>query len=552
LRSAGRLAKRRFWLALVEREVRITTRLFDHAEHASLGARWACLLRRLIPTLGLALLLSACGTTIDREYPRTSSSAIADPQSTAVGALFQQAADRHPGQSGFAVVREGSRAFIDRLAMADLAEKTLDAQYYIWDGDTTGLIMAEWLLRAADRGVRVRLLLDDIYQTEERDFNVAAIDAHPNIQVRLFNPLANRRWRIWSFASDFARANHRMHNKLFIMDNAVGIAGGRNIADIYFGVRSDENFRDIDMAMAGPIVRDLSASFDEFWNSESAIPAAAVVKQRATEKDLLAVRKRLAEAISTAGYPYPIDEKIAALREQIVAIRDGFVWAPGRVIANSPTRPSNDDSEVIRDALVQRAGETKRELLVESPYFILADSGIELLRQLASRGVKVCVLTNSAATNDVIGAQAGYANTRKKLLNAGIELYELRPDSDMKREWSVVAGKSRAALHSKILVFDRESVFVGSPNLDPRSRAINTEIGVLVDSPEIARQAAEFVDEGMAPGSAYHVTLDKDGDLMWTDQTDGTNERFGTDPETSWWQRFVLDVIGVLPLEQQL
>lgn len=510
------------------------------------------LFRRLTPFAGLALLLSACGTTTDWDYPRTPSSAITDPQSTTVGVLFQESADRHPGQSGLAVVREGSRAFIDRLAMADLAEKTLDAQYFIWDGDTTGLILAERILRAADRGVRVRLLIDDIYQTEERDFNVAAMDAHPNVEIRLFNPLENRRWRFWSFVSDFERADHRMHNKLFIVDNAVAIAGGRNIADIYFGVRADENFRDMDMAMAGPVVRDLSARFDEFWNSRSAVPVGAVVEQRATEKDLLAFRKRLADAISTVGYPYPIDEKIAALRAQITAIRDGFVWGQARVVANSPGRAGDDESEAIREALIQRVGETHHELLVESPYFILADSSIELLRQLASRGIKVRVLTNSAATNDVVGAQAGYAKTRKKLLGAGIELYELRPDSAMKREWSVAAGKSRAALHSKIMVFDRESVFVGSANLDPRSRAINTEIGVLVDNPEIASQMAAFVDEGMAPGSAYRVTLAKDGGFEWAAQTGGTTTTFDTDPETSWWQRFVLDVVGILPLEQEL
>ena len=164
-----------------------------------------------------------------------------------------------------------------RLAMAELAEKTLDGQYYIWDGDTTGLILADRLLRAADRGVRVRLLIDDHYMTEARDASIAALDAHPNIEIRFFNPVRNRRWRIMSFLADFGRVNHRMHNKLFVMDNAVGIVGGRNIADIYFGVRADHNYRDLDVMTAGPIVGELSASFDLFWNSEWAIPVAAVV-----------------------------------------------------------------------------------------------------------------------------------------------------------------------------------------------------------------------------------------------------------------------------------
>ena len=182
-------------------------------------------------------------------------------------------------------------------------------------------------------------------------------------------------------------------------------------------------------------------------------------------------------------------------------------------------------------------------MLIKSPYFILRARGLQELRQLTSRGVKVRVLTNSAATNDVMAAHAGYANTREDLLNAGAELYELRPDSNMKREWSLLAGKSRAALHAKALVFDRESAFIGSFNLDPRSRSINTEIGVMIDSPEIAGQLGEFMDEGVAPGSAYHVTLDKDDDLVWTAETNGTKAEFDTDPETSVWQRFVIDVV---------
>ena len=511
------------------------------------------LLTSLIATLGLAFLLNGCGTTVDWDYPRTPSSAFAEPQATTVGALFQEAADRHPGQSGFGLMQEGSRAFTARLAMADLAEKTLDAQYYIWDIDTTGRIMADRLIRAADRGVRVRLLLDDTHKTEEIDSGIAALDAHPNIEVRFFNPVANRRWRGLSFLTDFGRVNNRMHNKLFIMDNAVGIAGGRNIADVYFGVQTDQNFRDLDVAMAGPVVRELSASFDLFWNSRSAVPVGAVVNERATEEDYLALRKQMIERISTAGYPYPVDERIADLRANIVEIRDAFIWAPGRVLADDPARVGNDDDpNVIIEAILQRIGETKRELLIESAYFILLDHGIEEVRELTSRGVTVRILTNSAATNDVVAAQAGYANTREDLLNAGAELYELRPDSNAKRELAVVAGKSRAALHSKAMVFDRESAFIGSFNLDPRSRFINTEIGIMIDSPEIARQLGEFMDAGVAPGSAYRVTLSDDGGLVWTAETNGTKADFDTDPETSGWQRFVIDVVGLLPIEEQL
>ena len=293
--------------------------------------------KSMFPILAVALLVSAC-STINWDYPRMPSNAFAHPETTTVGALFQEAADKHPGLSGFAIIRQGGPAFMARLAMADLAEKTLDGQYYIWDGDTTGLILADRLLRAADRGVRVRLLIDDHYMTETRDANIAALDAHPNIEIRFFNPVRNRRWRMMSLLADFGRVNHRMHNKLFVMDNAVGIVGGRNIADVYFGVLKDHNYRDLDVMSAGPIVNEISASFDLFWNSEWALPVAAVVEDRATEQDLQDLRKRLAEKLAATGYPYPIDEQLAGLRERLVQIRDNFIWAPGKVFVEHPSR----------------------------------------------------------------------------------------------------------------------------------------------------------------------------------------------------------------------
>jgi putative cardiolipin synthase len=222
------------------------------------------LYKSMFASLGMAFLLSACSAMVNWDYPRLPSNHFAHPAATTVGALFQEAADKHPGLSGFSLIQQGGPAFMARLAMADLAEETLDGQYYIWDGDTTGQILADRLLRAADRGVRVRLLIDDNYLTEARDFRIAALDAHPKVEIRFFNPVRNRRWRTMSFLAEFGRVNHRMHNKLFIMDNAVGIVGGRNIADIYFGVRADHNYRDLDVMTAGPIVSELSASFDLF------------------------------------------------------------------------------------------------------------------------------------------------------------------------------------------------------------------------------------------------------------------------------------------------
>jgi putative cardiolipin synthase len=506
-------------------------------------------LKSLFP-LAIALLLPACSATIDWDYPRPPSTAFAHPETTGLGTLFKEAADRHPALSGFSLLRYGENAFHARLAMIDLAEKTVDAQYYIWDADISGRILADGLLRAADRGVHVRLLIDDFYQTRDKDVVVALMAAHPNIEIRLFNPVANRVLRKASFLFDFSRVNHRMHNKLLVADNAVGIVGGRNIADVYFGVGEDHNFRDLDVLAAGPIVRDLSAAFDTFWNSDWAIPVGAVVKQLPTEKDLNAARKALVEKIAAAGDPYPTHQNVSGDRARLVEIRDGFIWAPGAVLVEKPSRvESETGTGVIHTALSRRVSEVERELLIESPYFVLPDRVIERVGQLAARGVKVRTLTNSAVSNDVIAAHAFYAHTREKLLKAGVELYELRPDTDMEKHWSVLSGKSRAALHCKAIVFDRKSVFIGSFNLDPRSSTLNTEIGVMIDSPEIARRVAEIMDEGVSPGSAFHVTLDKDDRLVWTTENNGEKIQYGKDPLTNLWHRFLFGLVGLLPIE---
>ena len=508
--------------------------------------------KRILPALTIALLLGACAT-VDWSYPRTPSIAFAHPETTSVGALLGEAADKHPGLSGFSLLEHAENGFLARLALIDLAEKSLDAQYYIWSADTTGRILASRVLRAADRGVRVRLLIDDHYQTQHRDFVLAGLDGHPNIEVRLFNPVTNRFWRTLSFLADFRRVNHRMHNKLLVMDNAAGIVGGRNIGDVYFGVQKDHNYRDMDVLTTGPVVRELSASFDMFWNSEFAIPVGATVKERPTQTDWKAMLKRLEADVDPARYPYPIDEALDDVRARLVQLRDKFIWGPGRVFVEHPSRvETGAEIGVIHHALSQRVNEVEHEILIESPYFILPDPVIERVGQLTASGIKVRAMTNSAASSDVLAAQAGYASTREKLLKAGMELYELRPDTNMERRWSLLSGKSRAAMHNKFVVFDRRSVFIGSFNLDSRSSTLNTEIGVMIDSPELASQAAKIMDHGVLPGSAYHVTLAKDGRLAWTDEANGEKARYDKDPGTNIWERFLVDIVGLLPIQDQL
>jgi putative cardiolipin synthase len=508
--------------------------------------------RSLILVIALAVALQACGATVNWRYPRPPSTAFNEPETTSVGALIREVAARHPGTSGFLPIPENGDAFMARLAMADLAEKSLDAQYYIWDSDTTGRILGEYLLRAADRGVRVRVLIDDHYMTAARDSAIAILDSHPNLEVRFFNPVSNRDSRTMSFLTDFSRVNHRMHNKLFVMDDTIAIVGGRNIADVYFGVEAQHNYRDLDVMAAGPIVDDVSAAFDLFWNSEWAIPVGAVVSTLPTPEQLRTVRAQAEEQVAEKGYPYPIYQTKEDLHARLLRARDRLVWAPARVFVEHPSRVTSDTSRVILTALADRVEKAQHEVSIESPYFVLRKRGIELLQDFIRRGGKVRALTNSAAATDVLPAQAGYENTRKTLLQAGVDLYELRPDTNMPRKWSILSFGSKAALHAKTVVFDRQSVWIGSFNLDPRSIGLNTEVGLMIDSPEIAEQVAEIMEGGVTPGSAYHVPLDENGDLLWTTEVDGKEVRYHSDPTTGFWRRLQIGTLRLLPIEDQL
>jgi putative cardiolipin synthase len=513
----------------------------------------SCLsLRLATPRLLLLLLgflLSGCAS-IPEDYPRSSSTAFGDYQATTLGRFFDKT-DESPDVSGFAILRYGRNAFTARIALTQLAEQTLDVQYYIWEADATGRILADRLLRAADRGVRVRVLIDDI-NFAGRDAVLASMDAHPNIEIRVFNPFANRNKRFLDFLVDLGRINHRMHNKLMVADNAAAIVGGRNIGDHYFGVATNANFRDLDIAAVGPVVRDTSRVFDHFWNGDWAVPIAAIAKRPYTDADLQAAVATMRGRMAEDNYPYPLDQDVDGLLAELETIRDTFIWAPGQIVW--------DDPEVLKEgiqdgklttAFRKRVETLREELLIESAYFVVLDRGVESARQLNERGIRVRVLTNSLASNDVVAAHAGHAKRRRDLILAGVELYELRPDAGAVKK-RVISGESKASLHTKTIVFDRESVFIGSFNLDPRSGSINTEAGLYVESPELSRQVIAYMDEGVLPQNSYRVLLDDDGELVWTAEVDGEEVRYHDEPKTTFGQRFLSDFIMLFPVEHQL
>ena len=507
----------------------------------------------VVALFGVLLLLGACSGSPLPDYPKSPSTAFADYASTRLGQNFGRPNEAHPELSGFRLLPEAREAFIARLALADVAERSLDMQYYIWDPDTTGRIIVDRVVRAADRGVKVRLLVDDPYYLD-LDAAIAALDAHPNIEIRLFNPVINREWYQVDFLANFGRLNRRMHNKLMVADSAAAIVGGRNIGDIYYGVNTAANYFDLDVLAVGPIVRDLSGVFDRYWNDVTAVPIGALVERTYGEADLEALVAQMQARIAEVDYPYPIDQDLETIARQGRELRDSLVWAEGSIIVDDPAAVAEGESaDVVFNFLHSRIDQVEEELLLVSPYFVLRTRGIDKVGALHDRGVRVRALTNSLASNDVVPVHAGYAKTRERLLENGMELYELRADTDAYQpNWSQWARGSRSALHAKALAFDREAVFIGSYNLDPRSGDINTEAGLYIESPVLAEELAALITDGMAPEKSYRVTLDREGDLVWETFEDGETIRYDDEPETSFGRRFTADLLKMLPLDSQL
>jgi putative cardiolipin synthase len=524
-----------------------------------------------VATMVLVATLVACGcTSIDlATVPRVPSAALAPEPGTRLHDSVAPRVAAQQGRSGFAVLERGLDAFVARAALAELAERTLDLQYYIVHGDTSGLLLLGRVLAAADRGVRVRLLIDD-WTLHGSDEALARLDAHPSIEVRLFNPAANRSW--WSPArwletiGDVRRINRRMHNKAWIADNTFAIVGGRNLGDEYFEAREDLDYHDLDLLAAGPVVRETSASFDTYWNSDFAVPLATFARETGGKDVLDEVRRRFREheaAVSESSYARALRGAplVATLRAGTVPLH----WGEARLLADDPEklkRPVDDPSLqgesrklLLSGQLSELAPPPQRELLAVAPYFVPGDAGVASFGALVGRGVSVRVLTNSLMSNDVLATQAGYAKYREALLRAGVSLYELKPSGPgrgggVKLRDSII-GSSRAALHEKSFVIDRSTVFVGSLNLDPRSVRLNSEVGVLVRSAPLAAEIAAIFERNAAPASAWRVEL-RDSRVAWIDGSGDGARVVEDDPGSSAWRRFMQRVYGVLAPESLL
>jgi putative cardiolipin synthase len=505
-----------------------------------------------LATLLLALLLGACTVSPPgSEHPRVTT-ALADPETTALAQLFAPDIAAHPGQSGFELVTSGREAFAGRYAFAAAAQKTIDIQYFLWNGDATGRELLSALLDAADRGVRVRMLLDDLYLAG-KDLSLGVLNAHPNIEVRLFNPFDWRTNHLPDFLFDFARVNHRMHNKAFIVDNTLAIVGGRNIGDPYFSANDQSNFRDVDLFAAGPIVQQVSENFDAFWNSRWARSIRSLDHGRPSPEDVEKQVGRINAKIATdQSFPFADTLDPATLDHLVQGLPERLIWGKATLLADRPDKPRTSEPGVLDELRAEIGGTLQSELLIEAAYFIPADRGVKNLCDLKRRGVAIEVLTNSAATNDELSAYAAYAKYRKDLLRCGIALYELRPDAGfIRRQWTWLQGRSTALLHTKAAVFDGREVLIGSFNLDPRSKNLNTEMAVLVDSAGLAQKVTAFIHSGMTPENAYRLELDGDR-VVWVEQDKGRTVRLEDEPDLGFWRGLGVDLLSLLPIEGEL
>ena len=478
-------------------------------------------------------------------------------QHTPIAKIYQPRAEAKNGRSGLITLPKGRQALAARMALAGMAVNSIDAQYYLLHNDLTGRLFIHEMMQAADRGVRVRLLVDDM-ALWGRTKGAAVLSSHPNVEIRIFNPFFRGGSRWAQMIYRFGTVTRRMHNKVFIADGRAVILGGRNIGNEYFEADPGIEFGDLDVLAVGPVVKTVSASFDSYWNSKLAYPVEDLTQKQPAQDSLEKVRRRLESAIKAPenqAYIQALSED--SIFERIVQGSLSFYWGRVRVIQDAPEKILASSQSLAEDLVADRMASlfdaVKKELIIYSPYFVPGKKGADYLISLCRRGARVRVLTNSLASTDVAMVHAGYSRYRKRLLRGGVELYELDRVIS-RRDRKVKKGKhagSKASLHTKSFVLDRCQVFIGSLNLDPRSFVENTEIGLVVDSPKIGRDLGRWFDRNV-PAIAFKLALRVNkgapDQIRWIK----TGKTYIGDPHTSALKRLGVWLLRLLPIESQL
>jgi len=507
----------------------------------------------------LVSVLSGCAS-LPENTGRTESHVFTDTQGTMLGRDVRGDLAKGTAKDGFVLLGSGLDAFVARAALAEVAERSLDVQYYLYHNDLVGKLFTGFLWKAAERGVRVRILVDDM-GLDGRDEGIIALDSHPNIELRIFNPFDRDIGRSVQFVTGLGSVTRRMHNKSFTVDNVITIVGGRNIGNEYYDADPTLEFADLDVLAIGSVVNEVSDSFDMYWNSSLAYPAKTIIKKRPSEDELQRLEEKLIEFMEeqqTSNYMTALlnSDLSNKFRDNDVT----YYWGDAAVVVDHPDKisSSRDASELhLMTQLAPYFEGIEKELIIISPYFVPGYEGVQFFKSLTDKGVRVKILTNSLSSNDVAIVHAGYAKYREDLLRNGVELYEMNKKLTraQRKEKKGVGGSSKASLHAKVFVLDRKQVFIGSLNLDPRSFYENSEIGLVVDSIEIAEGMAENFDRDIKQHTfTLELKKDEDGyeELLWHGYENGELVTFDVDPYTGFWRRFGVGFMGILPIESQL
>ncbi len=508
----------------------------------------------------LVMLAAGCASVPDRGADRPTSSALTNVRETHLGQQFLNLSDAHAGKSGYHLLDTGIDGLATRVQIIRHAERTLDLQYFIFRGDETGTLIREELRHAADRGVRVRVLVDD-GDTRPGDEKVLELDGYPNMEVRIFNAFDTRSHNVLLRNLDFLlhkrRLDYRMHNKLLVADNAIALIGGRNVGNQYFQVDPDSQFADDEVFVAGPMTQTLSHEFDEFWNGDMVVPAHALGGLPSYSKPASI------PVVHGGGVDYLARIDSDEPYRSLISREEFLTWASARLVYDSPDKKyiqqRGKRGRLMSQAVEQEIAGAQQEVLIVSPYFVPSDAESSLLEALPARSAGAKVLTNSLEAAPSLAAQSGYDKVRRKLLRAGVKLYEVRALLDDNRgsgQTQRVSQNGNYALHAKLYVFDRQRCFIGSWNYDLRSLNINTEMGLLIDHPTLATHVARRFDAMTMPGAAYQVLLDGDSStgqkLVWETEVDHHPVRLFKEPSRGWLKRERAKLLELLPLQPEL
>lgn len=520
------------------------------------------LLIRILLSCALCIGLSACSTLPKPQVQPVQYALSTDTSQTALAQMIQPLRLQHPELTGYHILSDPLQALAARINLIDRAEKTLDLQYYIWNNDRIGALALYSILQAADRGVKVRLLIDD-NNAKAMEGIFLALDQHPNIQIKLYNPYGFRRYRALDMLLDLKRINHRMHNKSFIVDNQIALIGGRNMSDQYYNLGDNYQFSDVDVLLVGKAADQTIDSFDQYWNDDYAYPVRQLVNPKLYTLRYEGLKDQLTQNYQEASTQNYLDLAYHSKTFEREFNHDiQLNWTQAEVISDPPGKIKGTASteEYLSHQLLQKLDQPEHSLDIISAYFVPETTGSALLNNLAQQGVKVRILTNSFKANDVPVVHAFYSKYRQELLANDVQLYEFlySPDQqvlnknieEIARKIKVnIKGLSHASLHAKLMAIDNKQVFIGSPNFDPRSDKVNSEIGVLLNSPELAKGIHQAMNKNLSH-YAYQLLLDANQNINWEVHKSNEETRtFKHEPRMAWYQRAALKVLSWLPIE---